>query len=73
MTPENDRIAALEAENARLRKALTVYADTLCEFSSAFDGCGRMVDSVCFGCGARAVLEGRDWLAAIDTEKTDDP
>lgn len=55
LAAEKERDAA-RAEVARLREALVDYADTYCEFSRDFEGCGKLNSDACGGCRARAAL-----------------
>lgn len=53
-----DELDALREEAERLRGALKYYADTFCEHSIYFEGCGKMHPDQCSGCIARAALKG---------------
>ncbi len=50
------RAATMAAEVARLRGALQIYADGLCELGQSHECCGRLSSADCFGCTARAAL-----------------
>ena len=56
--PTQARVAELEARVARLKSALAIYAETFCEFSTDFEGCGKLDDNTCSGCLARSTLGG---------------
>jgi hypothetical protein len=45
-----------EEERDRLRAALFWYADQMCEYSTEYEGCGKLTDYDCAGCKARAAL-----------------
>lgn len=42
-----------EADFVKAEVDFAFYADTLCEFGTGNEGCGKYPDAICFGCRAR--------------------